>query len=296
MTLEELVQRYLDEMAPRWSERTLVRSRTDLDRMALCLGGRARLTRARVVAFVRYVQSRTVKGRPWSPVTIAGVLVRARCFLRWALLRGHILEDLGALIDPPSFKTLPRMLSESEVVRLIEEGPRGACAVRDRAVIELVYGTGLRAKEAVCLGVDDVDFAAGLVYVRQGKNRKDRVVPLGARAADAVREYLRHDRPARSGPLFLRVDGSPLSRGGLAEILRRAGRRAGLARPASPHKLRHSYATHLLRGGADIVAIKNLLGHSSLTSTQVYLDVDVNDLAAMVDKCHPRERRGKVGQ
>lgn len=184
------------------------------------------------------------------------------------------------------WETLPRTLSESEVFELIEKGAKGA---RERAIFEVLYGTGLRASELIRLTPDDIDLLTGILYVRQGKGRKDRVVPFGERVKAAVLAYLR-ERPRKGGPLFLNARDGPLTVGTLETLVWSAGKRAGLARLASPHRLRHSYATHLLQGGADVRHIQVLLGHASLASTQVYLGVEVSDLARMLEKSHPRER------
>jgi integrase/recombinase XerD len=284
--LEDLVTRYLNEGAVSWRPRTRVQAERRLEHL---LAHCDELTQEGVLSFIR-----SVRRKPWAPVTVAGVFTRTRCFLRWALLRGYILQDLGALIVPPIFHNLPRTLTEPDVTRLIEDGPRGLCALRDRAMLELLYGTGLRAMEVERLCVEDLDLAGGLVFVHQGKGRKDRVVPLGDRARDAILSYMRHERSSGPGALFQYIDGRAVTRKGLAEIVAKAGKRAGLKQGASPHRLRHSYATHLLRGGADIVSIKNLLGHASMKSTEVYLGLDVKDVAAMLEKSHPRERPGKA--
>lgn len=285
MSIRDLLERYLDEKAVSCVPLTVVHTRRDLMQLVRHLGLDASLTHGNVVSFIQ-----SIRARPWRPVTVNGVFVQVRAFLTWALLRGHILEDLASLIETTPIRSLPRTLSESEVEQLIESGPCGMCARRDRALLELLYGTGLRAHEAARLRMEDVDFVGGLVFVRQGKNRKDRIVPLGAAARNAILTYVRHDRPSRPDPLFLKPDGGPLSKNAIGDIVRRAGRRAGLPMPVSPHRLRHSYATHLLRAGADIVAVKNLLGHRSLTTTQVYLGLDVRDVANMIDRSHPRER------
>jgi site-specific recombinase XerD len=169
---------------------------------------------------------------------------------------------------------------------LIEKGARNAL---DRAVLELLYGAGLRAAELAALTVDDVDLGERIVYVRQGKGRKDRVVPFGERVRVALLAYLR-SRPRAGGPIFLSAWGRPISSKTLGWLVQKAGERAGLKGPASPHRLRHSYATHLLRNGADVRHIQALLGHASLASTQIYLGLETADLARMLEKSHPRER------
>ncbi len=184
-------------------------------------------------------------------------------------------------------ETFPRPLGQADTLTLLDQGPKD---IRERAVLELLYGTGLRASELAALQLDDVDLASGVLFVRQGKGSKDRMIPFGETARQAISSYLREHRPPKTGPLFLAVTGRPLTCGTLGTLVRSAGRRAGLGHPASLHRLRHSYATHLLRNGADLFSIKALLGHASLSSTQIYLEVDVSDLARMIEASHPRER------
>jgi integrase/recombinase XerD len=135
-----------------------------------------------------------------------------------------------------------------------------------------------------------------VLFVRQGKGSKDRVVPFGERVRQAIRVYLREERPAWSGPLFLSTQRGALTREGLEALVTRAAQHAGILRPVSPHRLRHSYATHLLRHGAPLVAIQRLLGHASLVSTEIYLALETKDLARMVQKSHPREQSAEQVQ
>jgi integrase/recombinase XerD len=158
-------------------------------------------------------------------------------------------------------------------------------------MLELLSGTGLRASELCRLRVEDVDLAQDVVFVLPGKGKKDRIVPFGEKARTALVDYLRHGRPFTGGALFVTTRGTPFRRKLLTRSVVAAGRRAGLTHPVSPHRIRHSYATHLLRHGASLRALQLLLGHASLASTQIYLDVEVEDLARMLEKSHPRERK-----
>jgi integrase/recombinase XerD len=289
----ELVERYLKERSTGWMPATQRNARRALAHFLAFLEGRA-LTRAAVLACVAHVQqAKTRLGRPWSPYSVLWVLGTLRRLLAWAVLRGLLLEDLSVLVPCPRIARLPRSLSEADAERLVEAGAgsgRRALSSRDRALIELLYGTGLRAAEAARLELHDVDLQGELLHVRQGKRLKDRVVPLGARLREALVAYLR-DRPRREGPLFLTQAAQAMARTTVTSIVAAAAKRAGLAGPVSPHRLRHSCATHLLRNGASLPAIQKLLGHATLLSTEVYLQVDVSDLAAMIRKSHPRERR-----
>lgn len=287
MIVAELVAAYLGENKPTWSEETVARETRALERFRVFLDGRE-LSADTVIAYVAAVRARVTKtGEPLKPRTVQCVTGPVRRLLRWAALSGRLMQDLSGLIAVAWARTVPRTLSEAEAVALIDKGARNA---RERAVLETLYGTGLRASELCRLRLEDVDLQERLVFVRQGKGQKDRLVPFGPRAGAAILAYLRECRPAKSGPLFLTSTGRRHTRGLLGLLVAGAGRRAGLTRLASPHRLRHSYATHLLRNGADIRHIQALLGHASLASTQVYLGLDVGDLARMLEKSHPWER------
>ena len=283
LSADELVRIYLDESAPAWARATLRQAQWVLGEFLL-FAKRASLSTETVHTFVLDVRSRkTRRGKPWSPHTIGSILVVLRRFLKWALLRGLVMEDLGAQVSVPRTAVLPRTLAEAEVRDLIEN----TRSVRTQAILELLYGTGLRANELVSLDLGDADLLSQVVFVRAGKGRKERLVPFGARVKEALRAYLR-ERPPREGPLFLSRSLGRLTRTGLGTLVAKAGARAGLERPASPHRLRHSFATHLLRNGADVRHIQALLGHASLSSTEIYLALDVTDLARMIEKSHPR--------
>jgi site-specific recombinase XerD len=281
-----LVDAYLREHAPTWAQETTLHERSYLAHFLACVTGDV-IERRHVLAYLERVHAwRTKRGAQLALATRCDRLGSARRFLRWAQEAGHLLQDFSALIVTRSVRRVPRTLSEGEVLALLEQGARDA---RERAILETLYGTGLRAAELVGLRLDDVDLAAGLVFVRQGKGCKDRVVPLGTHLALLLADYLR-GRRRPDGPLFRTATGRALSRGQLRELVFKAGQRAGLPRRASPHRLRHSYATHLVRNGADVRKVQLLLGHASLQSTQVYLDLDVADLHRMLEKSHPRGR------
>jgi integrase/recombinase XerD len=215
------------------------------------------------------------------------------------MLDGLVSDDVAHEVRPPTpARRLPKAIPIASVVALIEaagavEGPRG---VRDRALLELLYGTGARISEAVGLAVDDLDRGQATVRLA-GKGGKERIVPVGSYALKAVEDYLVRGRPAlaaagktgvRGGALFLNVRGGALSRQSAWVILRAAAERAGLPDEVSPHTLRHSFATHLLDGGADVRVVQELLGHASVTTTQVYTLVTVDRLREVYATSHPR--------
>lgn len=202
-----------------------------------------------------------------------------------------------AVASPRRPRRLPAVLPEQEAAALVE-APSGSAplALRDRAVLELLYGSGLRVSELTGLDLDDVDLAQGLVRVL-GKRRKERVVPFGNPAGEALRRWLSEGRPAlaaaggRSAALFLNARGGRLGARSVARRLSRWVLAAGLPRHVHPHVLRHSFATHLLGNGADLRGIQELLGHASLSTTQRYAHLDWKRLAEVYDRAHPRARR-----
>jgi integrase/recombinase XerD len=197
---------------------------------------------------------------------------------------------------PKRRRALPRTLSPAEVERLLDAAagttPR---ALRDRAIAELLYGAGLRVSEAVSLDRQSVDLENRLVRC-VGKGNKERVVPIGREAVDALRRYMSRGRPflerRNRQELFLNANGGALTRAGVFLILRRLADKAGLEpERIHPHLLRHSFATHLLEGGADLRAVQEMLGHASISTTQVYTHLDYQALAKVYDAAHPRARR-----
>jgi integrase/recombinase XerC/integrase/recombinase XerD len=213
-----------------------------------------------------------------APTTIARKLAAVRAFLRHSLGPARVPD---ARIAPRRGRRLPDSPREADVDRQLAALDGDApIDLRNRALVELVYSAGLRSAEAVGLDLADVDFEQELVHVRHGKGGKERVVPLGEEAAFRVARYLREGRPAlargANDALFLSVRGRRLD----TSTLRRLA--------PHPHRLRHAFATHLLEGGADLRTIQELLGHSSLSTTQVYSHVDARRLRRVYDRSHPR--------
>jgi len=215
--------------------------------------------------------------RKLARATIARKLAAVRAFLRYALGPGRVSD---AQLGPRRARRLPETL-KSEEIEAVLEGLVGdePLAIRNRAILELVYSAGLRSREAVDLDLGDVDFEQEAVHVR-GKGGKERVVPLGEEAAYRLRRYLEDARPGLArgaeSALFLSARGRRLDTSTLRRLL------------PNPHRLRHAFATHLLEGGADLRVIQELLGHSSLSTTQVYSHVDGRRLRKVYDRAHPR--------
>jgi site-specific recombinase XerD len=220
----------------------------------------------------------TRRTRKLAPTTISRKLAAVRAFLRHALGPERVPDGRLAPRRP---RRLPDAPTPREIEQLLAalEGD-GALAIRNRALVELVYSAGLRSSEAVGLDLGDVDFEQELVHVRHGKGGKDRVIPLGEEAQDWLARYLREARPelaaGANDALFLSARGRRLD----TSTLRRVA--------PHPHRLRHAFATHLLEGGADLRTIQELLGHSSLSTTQIYSHVDPRHLRRAYDSAHPR--------
>jgi site-specific recombinase XerD len=218
------------------------------------------------------------RGRKLAPATISRKLAAVRAFLRHALGPERVPD---ARLGPRRARRLPDAPAAAEIERTLEalEG-ESPVSLRNRALVELVYSAGLRSAEAVGLDLGDVDFEQELVHVRRGKGGKERVVPLGEEAALWLARYLREARPGlatgANNAVFLSVRGRRLDTSTLRRIV------------PHPHRLRHAFATHLLDGGADLRTIQELLGHSSLSTTQVYSHVDPRHLRRVYDRSHPR--------
>lgn len=234
-----------------------------------------------------------------SAVSAARALIAVRGLHRFAAAEGIIDLDVARAVKPPTpSRRLPKSLSLDEVLALLEgaggDSPAdGPLTLRNRALLELLYSTGARISEAVGLDLDDVDVEARSVLLR-GKGGKQRLVPVGRPAIAALEAYLVRGRPelARRGrgipAIFLNVRGGRLSRQSAWQVLQDAAERAGIAAAVSPHTLRHSFATHLLDGGADVRVVQEMLGHASVTTTQIYTLVTVNALREVWAGAHPR--------
>jgi integrase/recombinase XerD len=240
------------------------------------------------------------EGSPEHPAlgvsSAARTLVAVRGLHRFWLLEGVTETDPASAVRPPTpAKRLPKAISVDQVESLLAAAALGDTpgSLRDRALLEVLYGSGARISEAVGLDIDDMDPEAGAVRLR-GKGGKQRVVPLGSYARDAVAAYLVRGRPlfAARGvgtpAVFLNTRGGRLSRQSAWTVLRAAAERAGLAGRVSPHTLRHSFATHLLDGGADVRTVQELLGHASVTTTQIYTLVTAEKLREVYAAAHPR--------
>jgi integrase/recombinase XerD len=229
-----------------------------------------------------------------APSSIRRNISAVRTYFRFLLSDGVVTRDPSERLETPRrWRTLPDVLTIPEITRLLAAPTLDdALAFRDRAMLEIAYGAGLRVSEWISIGVRDVLFEEKLVRVF-GKGSKERLVPIGRSAIGAVATYVRELRPrlekgAGKGVLFLNARGEPLSRMGAWKILRRHVERAGIEKSVSPHTLRHSFATHLLEGGADLRAVQEMLGHADISTTQIYTHVDREYLRQVHKQYHPR--------
>jgi integrase/recombinase XerD len=300
----------LDFLAYLEFERGLARNtldayRTDLLQFGVCLAGRGRdataVERADVADFLADLATGTPPGAdgnggrgPCSPATISRKTACLRSFFRHLRREELIADDPTATLTPPQkSRKLPHVLSQAEVNKLLE-GAGGAdpIARRDRALLEVMYGCGLRASEATGLEIGDIDLRRGFVRPH-GKGSKERVVPLGSEAARAIERYLRNGRADLVGErverkLFVNFRGGALTRQGLYKIIQRHAVAAGLEGKMSPHTLRHTFATHLLSGGCDLRSVQEMLGHADVATTQLYTHLSREKIKEVYFRAHPR--------
>ena len=309
-TLETVSNKKLDDAVAR----AFYVERFD-DFLALEQGASVRTSHAYKLDIARFVTYVSVKGAS-SPTNVAARMLReyvyhlkdlglsaasirrnasaVRTYFKFLVGEGHVVRDPSERLEMPKrWRTLPEVLGVEEVEKLLAAPSLDEpLAFRDRAMLELAYGAGLRVSEWISLNVRDVMLQDHLVRVF-GKGAKERLVPIGRRAIAAIAVYLRELRPSLEkgegkGILFLNARGQPLSRMGAWKILRKYVKQAGITKPVSPHTLRHSFATHLLEGGADLRAVQEMLGHVDISTTQIYTHVDREYLRTVHKQFHPR--------
>ncbi len=271
--------------------RAYERDLTEFVRLMADLGLRSvdQLNALRVQDFLKHLRSRGL-----ALSSIVRHLASVRVFLRFCHGNGWLSDDVATRLETPSrWQRLPGTLNQKHVEALLAEPqPDDALYLRDRAILELLYATGLRVSELCDLGVADVNMQIG--YLRcLGKGQKERIVPVGRTALEAIYTYLRELRPSladgrRTDHLFLSRTGRRLGRENCWRLVAKYAARAGVTAHVSPHVLRHSFATHLLQGGADLRVVQELLGHSDVSTTQIYTHVDGKRLKSIHARFHPR--------
>ena len=269
-------------------------TRSSLERFAAWASGRGIATAAGVTPALLSEFLISEKKRGLSATSIKLEAVALRIFFRFLAARGRISGDPAEKLPLPRLpKTLPQPLTRDEVARLVA-APTGETPLdqRDRALLELLYACGLRIAEACSARLEHLDEEGGVLRVT-GKGNKTRMVPVGRAALEALGTYLRLGRPKllsprSGGEIFLSVRGLPLTPARIWQLVRLHAKRAGIEEAIHPHQLRHSFATHLLAGGADLRIIQELLGHASIATTQIYTQVDRGQLKSLHRKFHPR--------
>ncbi|MGQ9684132.1 MAG: site-specific tyrosine recombinase XerD [Anaerolineae bacterium] len=303
--MEEQIGSFLKslEVEKGYSVNTLIAYRNDLQQFLRFLkeqsAGRtpvnawSDVTKQDLIAFILFLKGE----REYSSATVARKVAAVKSYFHHLLTERHIADDPSASLDSPKVrKYLPKAISKEEVDMLLaapmaSDSARGR---RDRAILELLYATGMRVSEVVNLDIGDVDIASGTVRCL-GKGNKERVIPIYDRAIRSVEDYIERARmqlakKPEQKALFLNHRGNRLTRQGLWLIIKRYVQELGIKAPVTPHTLRHSFATHLLNGGADLRNVQELLGHANISTTQVYTQVSSERLRTAYDEAHPRAK------
>ena len=285
--LDNHIQAFLDHVAATRAPNTVKGYGSDLAQLAKSLDGEFDFTTDSLKQYLRkYAQT---------PVTRARKLSTLRAFARFLKQLGRIEEDPTELIDAPfRRRTLPKALSQHQAEELLDQKGFGKTPLRDRAMLELAYGAGLRSSELVSVQQADIDLHGLTVKVR-GKGDKERLSLFGGQCREAITAYLEKERvqPTEADPLFTSPKGRALSPRTFQTVVKRWARQAGLPPDVTPHTLRHSFATHLLDGGADLKTVQQLLGHENLATTQIYTHISIERLREAVASAHPKSRDEK---
>ena len=299
--MQEQIRKFLDFLVVEqgYSENTIAAYRNDLSQFAKFLAkldppitSWAEVKKDKIVGYILHL-----KEREYTSSTVARKVAAIRSFFHFLLAEGIIKDDPTATLDSPRVKKrLPKALSHDLVNRLLAEAGRSSKpkGQRDKALLELLYATGMRVSELVLLNIGDVNLASASVRCF-GKGAKERIIPVYDRAVDALVEYLRKGRPrlmkdVNEKALFLNHRGKRLTRQGLWLIIKHYADEIGMGSEITPHLLRHSFATHMLSGGADLRHIQELLGHANISTTQVYTHVNSERLREVYDESHPRAK------
>jgi len=290
---EDALQLFLDFLSVEkgLSDNTILSYSRDLKKLFLfCNKEKILCVKAKEADLVKFIHHMSRSGL--SARSLARLMSSLKSFYRFLVLDGVIKKSPAAnLPSPKSWFTLPKFLSVKEVEILLQQPTDDERGLRDKAMLELLYATGLRVSELVSLKISELNLRDGFLVCR-GKGGKERVVPLGKSASAAVRRYLDEARPTfmrhETDALFLTYRGNAFTRQGFWKVLKAYAQKARLDEKISPHVLRHSFATHLLERGADLRSVQLMLGHSQITTTQIYTHVSRTHLRRIYDKYHPR--------
>lgn len=302
--MREAVDNFLDYLTVErgLSQNTIVAYRNDLHQLAEFIQEEAVRTGA-IPPWASFSRQSmlsyllNLKERNYAPTTVARKVAATKSFFKFmeseGIMKTNPIQDVSS---PRVGKSLPKPISVSQVRRLLDQPVTQSKpeAKRDTAILQLLYASGMRVSELVSLNLDDIDTAGG--YVRcLGKGRKERLIPIHKQAALAVEEYVNEDRPRlvhddTEKALFLNARGDRLTRQGLWQILKGYAKSAELEVDITPHTLRHSFATHMLNGGADLRSVQELLGHANISTTQVYTHLTTEHIRSSYEKSHPRAR------
>jgi integrase/recombinase XerC len=280
--LDALIQRFLDNLTVRRSAHTVRSYGSDLAQLAEFMGEDDQLTADRLRLYLRRYGT--------TPVTRARKLATLRSFVRFLRQNGVLDSDPAESLEAPyRRKRLPKALTQAQAAEMLDQSPVGRSPLRDAAILELMYAAGLRAAEVVSVDLRDLDFS-DLSFPVRGKGNKQRVAVFGEACRNALQTYAAKERvvPVKGDPLFTNPHGARLTVRTVQNVVKRWALHAGLPPETSPHTLRHSFATHLLDGGADLKTVQQLLGHESLATTQIYTHISIDRLRQAVEESHPR--------
>ena len=280
--LDQLIQNFLDHLSAQRSSNTVRSYGSDLAQLSMFLKGQFDLTPDCLRGYLR-------KYAP-TPITRARKLSTLRTFVKYLRAAGVLDFNPTEVLEAPfRRKKLPKALSQRQASEMLDQEDAGRTPLRDRALLELMYSAGLRVSELVGVNLVDMDFQGQTLRVR-GKGNKERIALFGRTAATAIKDYLAEERipPVEGHQLFTNREGGRVTTRTVQYVVKRWALRVGLPPETSPHTLRHSFATHLLDGGADLKSVQQLLGHENLATTEIYTHVSMERLKATVDSAHPK--------
>ncbi len=302
--MREAIDNFLDYLTVEkgYSKNTIAAYRNDLDRLA-SFAEKEATERGITPSWASFSREQLLsylldlKERGYVSTTSARKVAAIKSFFKFMVADGKIKDNPTQNIDSPKIgRALPKVISYSQVMLLLEQPSKGGPleAKRDKAMLELLYASGMRVSELISLNLDDVDTEGGSVRCF-GKGNKERIVPIAPRAASTVKQYLQEARPhlvhnTDEKALFVNLRGERLTRQGLWQILKGYAKSANLAAEITPHTLRHSCATHMLSGGADLRSVQELLGHANISTTQVYTHLTSEHIRRTYEKSHPRAK------